>query len=143
MRLTVYSDYALRVLMYLAINRETLSTIQEIADHYGISKNHLMKVTYELGLAGYIDTVRGRGGGVRLAQSPDQIGIGDVIRLTEEDFRLVECFDPDTNQCVISGRCKLARILDEALNSYLKALDRYTLADLAAERGLKRRLMAV
>ncbi|HPE29554.1 MAG TPA: Rrf2 family transcriptional regulator [Parvularculaceae bacterium] len=143
MRLTVYSDYALRVLMYLAINRETLSTIQEIADHYGISKNHLMKVTYELGLAGYIDTVRGRGGGVRLAQSPDQIGIGDVIRLTEEDFRLVECFDPDTNQCVISGRCKLARILDEALNSYLKTLDRYTLADLAAERGLKRRLMAV
>jgi len=129
--------------MYLAINRETLSTIQEIADHYGISKNHLMKVTYELGLAGYIDTVRGRGGGVRLAQSPDQIGIGDVIRLTEEDFRLVECFDPDTNQCVISGRCKLARILDEALNSYLKTLDRYTLADLAAERGLKRRLMAV
>ncbi|MGD9730506.1 MAG: Rrf2 family transcriptional regulator [Parvularculaceae bacterium] len=143
MRLTVYSDYALRVLMYLAINREKLSTIQEIADHYGISKNHLMKVTYELGLAGYIDTVRGRGGGVRLAQSPDQIGIGDVIRLTEEDFRLVECFDPDTNQCVISGRCKLARILDEALNSYLKTLDRYTLADLAAERGLKRRLMAV
>lgn len=143
MRLTVYSDYALRVLMYLAINRETLSTIQEIADHYGISKNHLMKVTYELGLAGYIDTVRGRGGGVRLAQAPEAIGIGDVIRLTEEDFRLVECFDPNTNQCVISGRCKLARILDEALNSYLKTLDRYTLADLAAERGLKRRLMAI
>lgn len=143
MRLTVYSDYALRVLMYLAINREALSTIQEIADHYGISKNHLMKVTYELGLAGYIDTVRGRGGGVRLAQAPEAIGIGDVIRLTEEDFRLVECFDPDTNQCVISGRCKLARILDEALDNFLKTLDRYTLADLAAERGLKRRLMAV
>jgi Rrf2 family nitric oxide-sensitive transcriptional repressor len=143
MRLTIYSDYALRVLMYLAINRETLSTIQEIADHYGISKNHLMKVTHELGLVGYIDTVRGRGGGVRLAQAPEKIGIGDVIRLTEEDFRLVECFDPDTNQCVISGRCKLARILDEALDSYLKTLDRYTLADLAAERGLKRRLMAV
>ena len=143
MRLTVYSDYALRVLMYLAINREALSTIQEIADHYGISKNHLMKVTYELGLAGYIDTVRGRGGGVRLAQSPNQIGIGDVIRSTEEDFRLVECFDPETDQCVISGRCKLARILDEALDNYLKTLDRYTLADLAAERGLKRRLMAV
>lgn len=143
MRLTVYSDYALRVLMYLAINREALSTIQEIADHYGISKNHLMKVTYELGLAGYIDTVRGRGGGVRLAKAPDQIGIGDVIRSTEEDFRLVECFDPETDQCVISGRCKLARILDEALDNYLKTLDRYTLADLAGERGLKRRLMAV
>lgn len=143
MRLTFYSDYALRVLMYLAINREALSTIQEIADHYGISKNHLMKVTYELGLAGYIDTVRGRGGGVRLAKAPDQIGIGDVIRSTEEDFRLVECFDPETDQCVISGRCKLARILDEALDNYLKTLDRYTLADLAGERGLKRRLMAV
>ncbi|GJL91207.1 RrF2 family transcriptional regulator [Hyphococcus sp.] len=143
MRLTVYSDYALRVLMYLAINREALSTIQEIADHYGISKNHLMKVTYELGLAGYIDTVRGRGGGVRLAKAPDKIGIGDVIRSTEEDFRLVECFDPETDQCVISGRCKLARILGEALDNYLKTLDRYTLADLARERGLKRRLMAV
>ncbi len=142
MRLTVYSDYALRVLMYLAINQDNLSTIQEIADHYSISKNHLMKVTHELGLSGYIETVRGRGGGIRLAKEPAKIGIGDVIRSTEEDFRLVECFAPESNQCVISGRCKLASILDEALGAYLKTLDQYTLADLAAERGLKKLLQA-
>ncbi|PQA89697.1 RrF2 family transcriptional regulator [Hyphococcus luteus] len=142
MRLTVYSDYALRLLMYVAINSERLCTIQEIADHYNISKNHLMKVTYELGLAGYIETVRGRSGGIRLARASRDIGIGDVIRSTEEDFKLVECFDRSTNQCMISGRCKLARILDEALGAYMQTLDKYTLADLASERGLKK-LLAV
>lgn len=142
MRLTVYSDYALRVLMYLAINHERLCTIQEISEHYEVSKNHLMKVAYELGLAGYVETVRGRGGGIRLAQAPSRIMIGDVLRTTEEDFRLVECFDKRSNQCIISGRCKLARILDEALIAYFKVLDRYTLADLAVEKGLKK-LLAV
>ncbi len=142
MRLTVYSDYALRILMYLAINSDRLCTIQEVADHYRISKNHLMKVTYGLGLAGFVETVRGRSGGVRLAQKSDEIGIGDVIRSTEEDFKLVECFDLQKNECVITGRCKLARILDEALDAYLQMLDRYTLADLASERGLKKLLIA-
>lgn len=129
-RLTLYTDYSLRVLLYLgAKERQELSTIQEIADAYTISKNHLMKVTHQLGQLGLVETIRGRGGGIRLAQSPDAINIGAVVRQTEEDFHLVECFDVENNLCRLSSQCRLKGVLYEALQAYLAVLDRYTLAD--------------
>ena len=111
-RLTVYTDYSLRTLLYLAIHDfEYLATIQEIADTYNISKNHLMKVTYDLGKLGYIETIRGRGGGIRLAVDPTSITIGQVVRQTEDDFNIVECFNREQNLCIISPACKLKHIL--------------------------------
>ncbi|KGR74706.1 RrF2 family transcriptional regulator [Ureibacillus sinduriensis] len=130
MRLTLYTDYSLRVLLYLGIKgNDRLSTIQEIADSYHISKNHLMKVTYDLGQLGLIETIRGRGGGIRLKAKPEDINIGQVVRHTEEDFHLVECFDPKNNLCKLSPACKLKFALNEALDAYLKVLDQYNLAD--------------
>jgi Rrf2 family nitric oxide-sensitive transcriptional repressor len=130
MRLTLYTDYSLRVLLYLgARNIEDLSTIKEISDAYGISKNHLMKVTHELGKLGYIETVRGRGGGIRLALKPKDIGIGKLVRQTEEDFYLVDCFNPESVGCIISPVCSLKGALNKALHAYIAVLDEYTLAD--------------
>ena len=135
MRLTVYTDYSLRTLLYLALrDADYLATIQEIADAYNISKNHLMKVTYELGKLGYIDTVRGRGGGIRLAVDPSSITIGQVVRQTEDDFNLVECFNHEQNLCIISPACKLKHILYDAMQAYLNVLDQYTLADIAQNK---------
>jgi Rrf2 family nitric oxide-sensitive transcriptional repressor len=131
MRLTNYTDYSLRVLIYLATKpTNELSNIKEIAEVYSISKNHLMKVTYELGKMKVIETIRGRNGGIRLAHSPEDINIGDIVRKTEEDFHIVECFDDDHNQCIISPVCGLKHVLNKALQAYLAVLDQYTLADL-------------
>ncbi|MDN7226665.1 Rrf2 family transcriptional regulator [Planococcus liqunii] len=131
MRLTMYTDYSLRVLIYLASTEEDkLSTIQEISDAYNISKNHLMKVTFELGKAGFIHTVRGRGGGIRLADLPENINIGTVVRRMEDDFHLVECFDMEHNRCPIAPVCGLRGVLGKALHAYLAVLDEYTLEDL-------------
>lgn len=135
MKLTLYSDYALRLLMYVAVSQGKLATIQEVADAYGISKNHLMKVAFELGRQGYLETVRGRGGGLRLARAPEKIGVGEVVRAMEEDFTLVECFDPAANRCVISGPCRLRGVLSGALKAYFAVLDDYTLADLAVQNS--------
>jgi Rrf2 family nitric oxide-sensitive transcriptional repressor len=129
MRLTSYSDYSLRLLMFAATKRDRV-TIQGAADAYGISKNHLMKVAFDLGRLGYLETVRGRGGGLRLARAPEKIGLGALLRQTEEDFRIVECFDAATNGCVISRACRLKGILHEATSAWLAVMDRYTLADL-------------
>ena len=134
MRLTVHSDYALRMLIYLGLRPEELCTIQEIADAYGISKNHLMKVAYRLGQAGYVDAVRGRNGGLRLGRAAADIRIGDVVRGTEDHFILVECFAPESDRCAISGCCLLRQILSEALEAYLAVLDSHSLADLIAAR---------
>ena len=117
MRLTVHTDYALRLLMFLGAHREELVTIQEVSDAYGISKNHLMKVAHQLGLLGYIETVRGRGGGLRLAVEPEDISLEEVVRETEEDFALVECLDSARNQCAISKACLLQGIVSEATES--------------------------
>jgi len=131
MRLTMYTDYSLRVLIYLGTkDNDKLTTIQEISDAYHISKNHLMKVTFELGKAGFIETVRGRGGGIRLADRPENINVGAVVRQMEEDFHLVECFNPEGNTCPISPICGLRGVLGKALNAYLAVLDEYTLQDL-------------
>lgn len=141
MRLTAYTDYAMRVLMYLGLTKGQLVTIQEIADAFGISKNHLTKIVHDLQLAGYIESVRGRSGGIRLGRVPDDIRVGDVIRHCEEDFTLVECFAAKTNQCVIAGPCVLHGVLDEALSAYFDVLDRYSLADLLKrKKGLMRAL---
>jgi len=116
--------------MYLGAKKDgELSTIQGISDAYGISKNHLMKITHKLGQLGYVETVRGRGGGVRLAVPPAEIKIGTVVRQTEDDFNIVECFSSTANQCVLSPVCGLRGALNQALMAYLAVLDQYTLAD--------------
>ncbi|MFP6773413.1 MAG: Rrf2 family transcriptional regulator [Alphaproteobacteria bacterium] len=135
MRFTRYTDYALRVLMYLGLRPESeLSTIKDIATRFGISENHLMKVVHRLGREGFIVTVRGRQGGMRLARSPAEIKIGDVVRRCEDDMRMVECFDEATNTCPIAAACALPPILDTALAAFLAVLDGHTLADLLAPR---------
>jgi Rrf2 family transcriptional regulator, nitric oxide-sensitive transcriptional repressor len=129
MRLTRYTDYSLRVLIYLGLQTERLSSIREIADLYGISESHLMKVVQALGQSGYVATLRGRGGGLRLAKSPHEINLGDVVRNTEYDVALVECFAED-GACRIAGPCRLRHVLKDALNAFFAVLDRYTLDDL-------------
>jgi len=133
MRLTTITDYAMRLLMYVAHYPERLCTIAEIAQAYGISEAHLMKVTHELGMAGFIETVRGKGGGMRLAAPPEQINLGAVVRSIEPDFSLVECFGM-SNHCVLPGYCRLAGTLAAALEAFLAHLDRYSLADLVPDR---------
>lgn len=129
MRLTNFSDYALRVLMYAAAQSDRLITIEETADIYGISRAHLMKVANVLTRAGYLKAVRGRSGGLALAKRPEKIRLGDVVRDTEPDFTLVECFTAE-NQCVITSRCQLRGVLTEALEAFAAVLDRHTLADI-------------
>lgn len=129
MRITRYTDYALRVLMYLAQKGETLSTIAEIAASYDISKNHLMKVVQELNSKGYLIATRGKNGGLRLAGKPEDINVGTLIRDTEQDLDLVECFG-NNNHCIITPVCQLRLALAEALDAFFSKLDEYTLADL-------------
>lgn len=131
MRLSTFSDYSLRVLMHLASNPEKLVTIADIAALHDISENHLMKVVHQLGRSGYIATVRGKGGGMRLAKSPGEIVLGNVIRQTESDFKLVECFAAEAS-CQLMPNCRLRSILDTALSSMFLVLDGYTLSDLVA-----------
>ena len=137
MRLTAYTDYALRTLMYLAVNRDRLVTISEIAQVHGISKNHLMKVVHQLGLSGMVETVRGRNGGLRLKQEPADIQIGRVVRNTETDFYMAECFDPSGNQCLYSPACALKSVLGSAVEAYLGVLDNVTLASLVKTSRLR------
>ena len=132
MRLTTMTDYALRLLMYLAHQPKRLCTIAEVADAYGISEAHLMKITHQLGLAGFVETVRGKGGGMRLAVSPSSINVGAVVRAVEPDFALVECFGQQ-NQCALTGYCRLAGVIGGALEHFLAHLDRHTLGDLVPD----------
>lgn len=143
MRLTVHTDYALRLLILLAAKRGEAVTIQEAAERYAISKNHLMKVAHQLGLAGWITTTRGRGGGLQLALEPERISIGAVIRRTEPDLILVECFDRASSHCRIQPACVLSGALREALEAFLSVLDGYTLADLAKPRQELAALLAL
>jgi Rrf2 family transcriptional regulator, nitric oxide-sensitive transcriptional repressor len=134
MRLTTFSDYGLRVLIYLAVHRGSLATIAEIARAYGISANHLMKVVHHLAQQGHVETVRGKGGGMRLAREPADINVGTVIRQSEDNFTFVECFDAETSDCRIAPACHLKNVLGEAMEAFFTALDRYTLADLVDNR---------
>jgi len=129
MRLSSFSDYSLRVLLYLGAQPDRLASIAEIAAAHGISQSHLMKVALHLGRSGYIQTVRGKGGGLRLGRAPEAIGLGEVLRSTETDFDLVDCFGA-RGPCRIVGGCSLKGVLGEALAAMFLVLDAYTLADL-------------
>jgi len=133
MQLTLYTDYSLRVLLYLALQEEG-ATISEISERYNISRNHLVKIVHNLGRLGFIDTVRGRGGGMRLAKPPKDIVLGQVVAQVEPHFHLVECFDRDQNTCVIAPSCKLKHVLFEAHRAFMAVLEQYTLADLVVNR---------
>ncbi|MBK8742980.1 MAG: Rrf2 family transcriptional regulator [Betaproteobacteria bacterium] len=142
MRLTVFSDYTLRVLMYLALDRSRLATIPEIAQAYGISGNHLMKVVHQLARAGIVESVRGKGGGVRLARAPEDIRLGEIVRTSEGDAPIVECLSQEPHGCRIASSCRLQGILVDAFDALYVALDRHTLADLVDRpRGLQRALV--
>lgn len=134
MRLTDYTDYALRVLLYLAVREEGLTTIHDISEAYGISKNHLMKVVQRLGELGWIDTVRGRNGGLRLNERSLGLTIGEVVRCTEGDFAIVGCFPregAEPRSCVIEPQCRLKHVFESARDAFLAELDRHTLGELA------------
>ena len=140
MRLSDYSDYTLRVLMCCAVHDEGLLTIGELAQTLQVSKNHLMKIVNDLAHQGLLETTRGRGGGIRLLKPPQQIRIGDVLRHTETDFRLVECFDTATDGCTLTPVCRLRGVLGQAMKAWFAELDAVTLADMtlpvtAAPRG--------
>ncbi|WP_341312289.1 Rrf2 family transcriptional regulator [Paraburkholderia sp. IMGN_8] len=138
MRLTDYTDYSLRVLLYLAVRGEGLSTIQDISDAYGISKNHLMKVVQQLGELGWVETVRGRNGGLRLAEQTNALTLGEIVRATESDFALVGCFPDERGErrdCVITPHCRVRGALEAARNAFLAELDRHTIGDVAQPHG--------
>lgn len=135
MRLSEYTDYSLRVLMYCALDPQRQVTVAELAEHHGLSKNHLMKIVNDLARQGLLETTRGRGGGLRLLKPPAEIRIGDVVRAAETDMRLVECFDPATNACTLTASCRLRQVFGDALQAYMRALDSATLADITATPG--------
>ncbi|OGA98491.1 MAG: Rrf2 family transcriptional regulator [Burkholderiales bacterium RIFCSPHIGHO2_12_FULL_69_20] len=143
MRLAEYTDYTLRVLMYCAARPQQLVTISELADHHGVSRNHLMKIVTDLGRLGMLETTRGRGGGLRLLKDPASIRIGDVVRASETDFRLVECFDPQTSRCTLTPSCRLRGVFDAALRAYFEELDGVTLADIVQTSSVPGSVRAV
>jgi Rrf2 family nitric oxide-sensitive transcriptional repressor len=143
MRLTVYTDYALRLLMYLALKEDGSATITEIAESFAVSKNHLMKIAYQLGLAGYIETARGRRGGLRLARPAETIRVGDVVRHTEPDMALVPCFKPAEAPCAVQRCCILRGALQKACLAFVEILDGYTLGDLVYPRGQLQALLSI
>ena len=141
MHLTLHSDYALRVLLFLAVREE--SSISEVAAAYGISRNHLVKVVHHLARAGYIESQQGRGGGIRLAREPEDVTVGQVVRECEPHFHLVECFDKDKNCCVVSPACKLKHVLSEAFDAFMAVLDGYSLAEISANPEHLAKLLGV
>lgn len=130
MQLTRFTDYALRVLIHLGTHPETLATVAQIAHDHAISRHHLTHVVHQLGVKGYIETTRGKGGGFRLARPPDAIRIGDVVRDMETGFEWAECFRTGDSACRLLPACALKPVLAEAGRAFLSSLDRYTLADL-------------
>ncbi len=142
MRLTVFTDYTLRTLIFLALRPDKLVTIADIAEAYGISTNHLMKVVHQLALSGEVVTVRGQRGGLRLAQPADEINVGAVVRRTEADLEMMPCFGSQ-GECIIQPECVLSAAVDEALRAFLAALDGYTVADLVRPRASLARMLRI
>jgi Rrf2 family transcriptional regulator, nitric oxide-sensitive transcriptional repressor len=136
MRLSEYTDYTLRVLMFCATHRDRLLTIAELAEGLQVSKNHLMKVVNDLARQGLLETTRGRGGGLRLSRPPSAVRIGDVVRASETDFRLAECFDARSDTCTLTPGCALRSVLGKALRAWTAELDAVTLADIT-DSGLR------
>jgi Rrf2 family nitric oxide-sensitive transcriptional repressor len=129
MQLTLYTDYTLRVLVYLSLHCDRTVTITEIAQYYAISRNHLVKVVHNLATLGYIQTTRGKGGGMKLAVDPHAVTIGEIVRKVEPNFEIVECFNSENPRCIIEPLCALKNVLWQAKNDFLGTLDRCTLAD--------------
>ena len=143
MQLSFFADYSLRVLLYTAANGERWCTSDEVSASYRVSRHHIVKVVNALQHHGYLETVRGRGGGFRLAQSPEAVNIGEVVRRTESTLALVECFDPATNTCPLAPACGLKGVLREASTAFLAALDRYSLADLIRKPQWHARIVSI
>lgn len=141
MRLTTFTDYSLRVMIYLGLRDNRLATIGDIATAYGISKNHLMKVVQFLSQQGYIETLRGKSGGLRLAHAPEQINLGRLVRDTEANTVLLECFEPETSECRIEPVCTLRSVLNRSLQAFFAVLDEYTLADVLHNRAQLARIL--
>ena len=138
MQLTAFTDYALRVLIHLAVHGDGLCTIKEVAAGQGVSENHLMKVVHQLGRHGYVQTVRGNGGGIRLGMPAERIIVGDVVRHLEENMALVACFAAGDRRCRIEPACVLKGAFGRALEAFLRELDTVTLADITAPRAALR-----
>ena len=143
MRLTRFTDYSLRVLIYLGVTADRPVTVNELAQAYGISRNHLVKIVHRLGTLGYIETMRGKNGGMRLARDAAEIHLGDVVRKFEEDMTIVECFNARTNTCSIEPACALQGILRTATGQFMAELDRHTLSDVVASRRRLRPLLRI
>lgn len=143
MRLTLHTDYALRALMYVGVKGDTLSTIPEIVEHFDISRGHVMKVVHRLGQLGYLETIRGKRGGIRLARKPAQINVGAIVRDMEEELGVLGCLQGSEGYCRIEECCVLRSALRDATNAFLATLDRYTLADLVKPRRALARLLAL
>lgn len=143
MRMTLHTDYALRMLICLATGSDSQSTVNDIARTYGLSRNHLLKVALNLKNMGLVSTSRGRAGGVRLALPPDRINIGKLVRGLEDDFAVVECMRADGGACVIAPACRLKSVVREALNAYLAVFDKYSLADLVVNGEAIRLLLDI
>jgi len=141
MRLTTFTDYSLRVLIYLGTHSNQQAAVGEIALAYGISKNHLMKVILFLADEGYVVTARGKGGGVRLRLDPERIRIGDIVRKSEADSVLVECYSPETSECRIERSCLLRGAFQKAVQAFYAVLDTYTLADLVTNHTILESLL--
>ncbi|NNE50910.1 MAG: Rrf2 family transcriptional regulator [Sulfitobacter sp.] len=135
MKLTAYSNYALRSLQLAALKSPDLIRVDDVVQVHGLARAHIVKIVHELGRAGYLETQRGRGGGFRLAKPAKDVIIGDVVRLTEGPLDLVECFNPASNTCPLIGICKLSHALQKATRAFMAVLDDLTLADIAANRG--------
>lgn len=136
MQLTIFTDYGLRTLMFLAAHRERLCNVREIADHYGISYNHLVKVVHRLAQLGYIESIKGKGGGIRLMQGAEQNRLGDLVQALEPNMHIVECFNADTNTCRVTGACTLKHFLFDAKRAFLETLNSRTLADTVTNKNL-------
>jgi len=130
MKLTSFTDYSLRLLMYVAVRNDRLVSIREVSEVFEISRNHLMKIVHGLGKGHYLETVRGKNGGFRLARAPGDINIGDLVRYTEEDMAVVECFGDENSNCKMVEHCMLAGVFHLALESFFDVLDRHSLEDL-------------
>ena len=143
MRLTSFSDYSLRVLIYVAVHPTGRATIGEIASAYRISEHHLTKVVHFLGKEGYLENIRGRGGGLRLAKAPEAINVGDLVKLTEGGDVPAECFQGDANECAITPDCRLKFALAGAVEAFYKSLRRHTLADVTRNRRALSKVLVV
>lgn len=136
MQLTRFTDYGLRTLMYLASRPEEMSSVKEISEHYGISRNHLVKVVHRLAQLEYIETTKGKGGGIKIAKNTEKLRLGDLIKELEPNMNMVECFDAKTNTCRITGSCQLKHYLFEAMQNFIDTMNKYTLADTLQNKEL-------